>query len=212
MWPKKSICDSPSLPTWAVRPQFWFWWLKLQKNEKTKFFKLPDWQWCKLLTSTPLTYVLENCLKYDISDGEHGNVHTFVSRGILVSKNSQKRQKSHFWWPRKLFLWLCPHHLRARANFFTTFIDSLDQPTFQRTTSKHLPNRCYSPSKTGHEKNHKNGREKSIFWGSAKSFGTIIDNQTDYYSSNFGGHCMFIACTSPKIVVFWPYLKSEFKN
>ena len=133
--PKKSICGSPSLPTRAVRPQFWFWWLKLQKNEKTKFFKLPDWQWWKLLTSTPLTYVLENCLKYDISDGEHGNVDTFVSRGILVSKNSQKRQKSHFWWPRKLFLWLCPHHLRARANFFTTFRDLLNQPTFQRTTS-----------------------------------------------------------------------------
>ena len=40
----------------------------------------------------PLTYVLENCLKYEILDGEHGNVHAFVSRDILllVSKNSNK--------------------------------------------------------------------------------------------------------------------------
>ena len=35
-----------------------------------------------------LTYVLEKYLMIDISSGEHGNVHTFVSRGILVAKNT----------------------------------------------------------------------------------------------------------------------------
>ena len=35
-----------------------FFELKLLKNEKTKFFKVPGWLWWKWLTSIPPTYVL----------------------------------------------------------------------------------------------------------------------------------------------------------
>ena len=62
---------------------------------KTKIFCLVDcalsgWLWWKVLESIPLIYVKDGLLMIDISNREHGDVHTFLSRAILLSKKQQK--------------------------------------------------------------------------------------------------------------------------
>ena len=68
----------------------------------------------------PVGNMLKKCPNINISDGELGNVRTFMSRDENVAENSKKRENGPFLRPAQLFQLLCSEFLRARAENFTT--------------------------------------------------------------------------------------------
>ena len=88
------------------------------KWERLKSFKLMSFFNVLGLKVMKMTHIiLEKCLIIDISNGEHGNIHTFVSRGILEPKNSEKGKKRIFD-DLGNYSWICAHTFCVRRLIF----------------------------------------------------------------------------------------------